>query len=150
MSCKSTSHVTHERTFPNAERTAGIAAETGIALAVVPLGEKASIAAMGALEAADFRGGVEGVVRELTADKTIHYTDKSKDVITHHGLGLTKTGYSSEGQLTDRATVTGSATTHTQYDAQGKPASTTVYTSDGGNYRYDASGKLEQSQCVIL
>lgn len=143
------SQVTYQKTYPEVERIAGIAAETAATIAVSPLGERTAILALGALEAVNFRGGVESMVRDLTADKTFQYSDGSKNEIIHHGISTISNSISANGIKTDEVTFAGSMTTHKKFDSQGNLTGSTIYMNEGGVHHFDSSGKHQNSKCNI-
>jgi hypothetical protein len=149
---KTVDHVDYTKTHPTAERVSGIATNTGISIGIglATKNPTASALAYGAAELLDVKGSAERVARNLTADQTIHYTDKSKDVIENTFTSTTTTSFSSSGEPTRKLQIRNGTQIHTQY-INGKLASTTYYPAQGGIHVFGADGRSKDlNTCNIM
>jgi hypothetical protein len=118
---KAVANVSYDKIHPKVAQVAGFATDCFASLAT-----GGNFVATVAMEVTGARSMVERQVLDATADKTIRYTDGSKDLIRNQCVFGPKqvNSYNSSGSLTDQCHITGAIDTHTKYQ-NGKPISTT-------------------------
>ncbi len=140
-----------DRSYPTAERVAGVAVEAGIALGAeaMRLGSRSTIGVVAVAEVLDVRPKTEQMVRDLTANTTTRFNNGSTDVAVNHGLAKTVTTTDAQGHIVRDVRATTNTIAETTFDKNRQCEGTTVYTRDTGIHRYDGNGKYQGSSCVI-